>query len=62
VKISESVNINSAPAFSLDRLKIHHEKFDHISISPVDKFSFINRIKEVNPEIEIQYKEQSASR
>ncbi len=55
-KISESNNLISSPALSLDRLEILYNKFDTVLISPKPKLEFIAEIKRVNPEIEISVK------
>ncbi len=55
-KISETNNPYSAPAFSLDRLNIRYGKSGTILISPKDKEKFINHLKSINPNIEINYK------
>lgn len=51
-KISETNNPISAPAASLDRLEIN---YDHgsVLISPKDKSSFIEHIRQINPQIEV---------
>ena len=56
-KISETNNIMSSPALSLDRLEIFYNKFDTIMISPKDKTRFIEAIQKVNPQVEIRRNE-----
>lgn len=53
-KISETNNIMSSPALSLDRLEIFYNKFDTIMISPKDKTRFIEAIQKINPQVEIR--------
>ncbi len=55
-KISETNNILSSPAYSIDRLEIFYNKFDSIMISPKYKKEFIENLLELNPNIEIVYK------
>jgi hypothetical protein len=57
-EISESNNILSSPALSLDRIEIGYNKFDTILISPKDKTRFIETILKINPEVEIKYKKK----
>lgn len=52
-KISETRNLMSAPAASIDRLELSYNKFDSVIISPRDKIGFIKQVKEINPEIEL---------
>ncbi|MBK0369899.1 PH domain-containing protein [Flavobacterium agrisoli] len=55
-KISETHNILSSPAGSIDRLEIVYNKFDSILISPKDKKRFLEDLKIINPELEINYR------
>ncbi|WET03778.1 PH domain-containing protein [Flavobacterium sp. YJ01] len=55
-KISETFNVLSSPALSLDRLEILYGKYDTVLISPKDKKRFIEELKRINPEIEIVLK------
>jgi hypothetical protein len=55
-RISESFNIISSPALSFNRLEILYNKFDTILISPKDKKRFIEAIKNINPDIELNIK------
>lgn len=57
-KITETNSILSSPANSLDRLELRYNKFDRIIISPKDKDSFINILSELNPNIEVQLKNE----
>ncbi|MCG9792995.1 PH domain-containing protein [Flavobacterium algicola] len=55
-KISETHNLLSSPAASLDRLEIVYNKFDSVLISPKDKDRFLKDLKRINPEMEIIYR------
>ncbi|MDR7210056.1 PH domain-containing protein [Flavobacterium piscis] len=55
-KISETNNIMSSPALSLDRLEILYNKFDTVMISPKEKIKFIEAIQKINPEVKIRTK------
>jgi hypothetical protein len=57
-KISESYNILSSPAASLDRLEIIHDK-ESVLISPKDKKDFIDALKAINPNIEVEYRKKT---
>lgn len=52
-KISKSNNILSAPAASLDRLEIIYGNKNSILISPKNKADFIDEIKKINPNFEV---------
>ncbi|MEO8238057.1 MAG: PH domain-containing protein [Flavobacterium sp.] len=52
-KISETNNVMSSPALSLDRFEIFYNKFDTIMVSPKDKTRFIEAIQKINPQVEI---------
>lgn len=54
--ISQTFNVISSPALSLDRLEIMYGKYDSILISPKDKIRFTEAIKRINSEIEIVLK------
>jgi len=56
-KISETYNIMSAPAASIDRLEIMYKNGDTVLVSPKDKKGFINSLLEINPAIEVKYRE-----
>ena len=53
-KIKRSDNPISSPANSLDRLNIQFDRAGSILISPVEKNTFINDLKAINPEIEVE--------
>ena len=57
-KISETYNPISSPAASIDRLEIIYNKFDSVLVSPKDKKGFIENLKEVNPNIEVNYRKR----
>lgn len=56
LKISETHNLLSSPAGSIDRLEIVYNKFDSILVSPKDKKAFIEDLKIINPTIEVNYR------
>ncbi len=49
--ISKTNSIESAPASSLDRIRIKYGKSSDIIISPKDKLIFINHLLKINPNI-----------
>ncbi|MFV8328488.1 PH domain-containing protein [Flavobacterium sp. ZS1P14] len=55
LKISETNNILSSAATSIDRLEIIYNKFDSVLVSPKDKKGFIDSLTEINPNIEVKY-------
>lgn len=59
--ISETNNLLSAPATSLDRLEITYGKFDAVIISPKRKAEFINDIITLNPNVEVKTKKKKDS-
>jgi hypothetical protein len=52
-KIKETYNPLSSPAASINRLAIYYNKAGYILISPKEKIKFINRLIEINPNIEV---------
>lgn len=52
-KIESTKSIISAPATSLDRIKISFNKFDQVIISPKNKQAFIAHLIEINPDIAV---------
>jgi hypothetical protein len=52
-KISKTNDPMSAPAASLDRLRIDYGKYDHILVSPREKAAFVQAILDINPNVEI---------
>ncbi len=55
-EISETNNIASSPAASLDRLEISYNKKDKVIISPKRKNEFIASVIKINPAIKIKLK------
>jgi hypothetical protein len=55
-KISESSDLISSPALSIDRLEILYNKFDSVLISPKKKYEFIEALKILKPDIEVKLK------
>lgn len=51
VSIEPTDSILSAPALSLDRLKISYNKYSSVIISPKEKDDFITQLKVINPNI-----------
>ncbi len=60
-KISETNDLTSSPALSLDRLEITYNKFDSILISPKEKSDFIHDLISINNQIELKYKNKKDS-
>ncbi|MCD8539014.1 MAG: PH domain-containing protein [Leadbetterella sp.] len=54
-EITPSRSFLGAPAASLDRLKIHYDRWDSVLVSPDDKEAFMGQLKEINPEIIVNY-------
>ncbi|MEI7492231.1 MAG: PH domain-containing protein [Bacteroidota bacterium] len=57
-RISESNDIITSPAASLDRLEIIYGKRKRILVSPRDKTGFIKELSLVNPGIEVRMKKK----
>ena len=55
--IEPTHTILSAPASSLDRLRINYNKYDDIVISPRRKEEFIRQLQSINPNIVFKEKE-----
>ena len=55
-KITATKNLFSSPATSPDRLEINYNKSDSIIISPKDKAGFIDELKKLKPDIEVDLK------
>lgn len=55
-KISETNDLMSSPALSLDRLEILYNISDTVMISPNEKTKFIEAIQKINPGVEIKIK------
>lgn len=60
-KVSETNNLLSSPATSIDRLEITYDKFDSVLISPKHKKEFIHDITTINPNIEVKLKKKRNS-
>lgn len=58
-KISETYNLISSPATSIDRLEIRYNKNDKVLISPKDKKGFIDSLTAINPNIEVVYRKNN---
>jgi len=56
-KVQEKRSGLAEPALSLDRIEIRYKKYDHVMISPKDKYGFINDLKSINSDIEIILKD-----
>lgn len=52
--IEPTHTILSAPASSLDRLRISYNKYDDVVISPRRKEEFIRQLQSVNPQITVK--------
>lgn len=52
-RVRPSLNPLSAPAPSLDRLKISYDKYRFVLISPQDQAAFIDALKQLNPHIQL---------
>ncbi len=55
-KIVESNTIQNGPASSFDRLELYYTKYDCVVISPKDKQGFIESMLDLNPNIDVIYK------
>lgn len=52
-KIEKTNTILSSPALSFDRIRINYNKYDEIFIAPKEKQHFINKLLEINPDIQV---------
>ena len=57
-RIKETSDPTSAPATSLDRLRIEYGKGKTVLISPKEKQAFIDCILSLNDEVEVKYKKR----
>ena len=57
-KITETNNLLSSPATSIDRLEINYGKQDTVIISLKHKSEFINNIKRLNSTVEVKFKKK----
>ena len=55
--IEPTHTILSAPASSLDRLRISYNKYDEVVISPRRKEEFISQLQSINPQIVFKEKQ-----
>lgn len=55
-KVSETNNLISSPAISLDRLEIRYGSHNSVIISPREKQDFLDHLLRINAEISVQYK------
>ncbi len=44
----------ASPALSLDRLEIYYNKYDKVIISPKEKSEFVNQLKQINANINVE--------
>jgi hypothetical protein len=61
ISVKRSYNPLSSPAASLKRLRIHlknRKKYQYLLISPVREQEFLDILKSVNPDIDIQVSEK----
>ena len=58
-RLSETNNILSSPAASIDRIEILYNKFDSVLVSPKDKMGFIKELTKINPEIGVKLKKDN---
>lgn len=59
LKISETNDPSSAPATSIDRLRIEYGEQQSILISPREKQAFIDLLLQLNSKIELKYKKEN---
>ena len=57
-KISETNNLISSPAASIDRIEIIYGNHQSVIISPKQKKEFIDCILSLNPNVEVKYKKK----
>jgi hypothetical protein len=57
-KISETNDLSSSPAASIDRLEILYNKYETVLVSPKDKKGFIQSLLVINPNIELVYRKK----
>ena len=56
IKISETNDVSSSPAASIDRLEIRYNENETVLVSPKNKKGFIMNLLEINPNIEVNYR------
>lgn len=54
-RVKATRSVWSAPALSLDRLKIFYNQYDSVVISPRQKEDFVALLKQINPDISIEW-------
>jgi hypothetical protein len=57
-RISETNNMMSSPAASLDRLEIIYNTYNSILVSPKEKMEFLTHITTINPKIEVKLRDR----
>jgi hypothetical protein len=55
-RITETRDIMSSPANSIDRLEITFNNFDRVLVSPKEKTEFIRLLTAINPDIKLKLK------
>jgi len=55
-RITETRDIMSSPANSIDRLEITFNNFDRVLVSPKEKTEFIRLLTAINPDIKVKLK------
>lgn len=55
-RITDTNDLMSSPANSIDRLEIIFNKFDRVLVSPIEKTEFIRSLIAINPKIEVKLK------
>lgn len=58
-RIKETSDPSSAPATSIDRLRIEYDKGKRVLISPKEKQAFIDEILSLNHTVEVKYKKKN---
>ncbi|RDY61016.1 PH domain-containing protein [Flagellimonas nanhaiensis] len=57
-RIKETRNPLGSPAASLDRLEIQYGSNGFILVSPKEKMAFIDHLKSLNPEIQVEFRKK----
>lgn len=60
-KLTETNNLVSSPAISIDRIEIVYNKFDTILVSPKAKTEFIQCLIDINKNIEVKLRAKKIS-
>lgn len=53
-KVVHTANLLASPALSLKRLAVHYNRYDTILLSPEKESTFLEQLKKINAEIDIQ--------